>query len=37
VIVGEEPGATKLNKAREADVPILDEQALAALLDENRS
>jgi DNA ligase (NAD+) len=35
VIVGEEPGATKLNKAREADVPILDEQALAKLLDEN--
>ena len=35
VIVGEEPGATKLNKAREVGVPILDEQALAKLLDEN--
>jgi DNA ligase (NAD+) len=35
VIVGEEPGATKLNKARETGVPILDEQALAKLLDEN--
>jgi DNA ligase (NAD+) len=32
VIVGEEPGATKLNKAREVGVPILDEQALAKLL-----
>jgi DNA ligase (NAD+) len=35
VIVGEEPGATKLNKAREAGVPILDEAALAKLLGEN--
>jgi DNA ligase (NAD+) len=35
VIVGEEPGATKLNKARDVGVPILDEQALAKLLDEN--
>ena len=35
VIVGEDPGATKLNKAREVGVPILDEQALARLLDEN--
>ena len=25
VIVGEEPGGTKLNKARELEVPILDE------------
>jgi DNA ligase (NAD+) len=32
VIVGEEPGATKLNKARETGVPILDEAALAKLL-----
>jgi DNA ligase (NAD+) len=35
VIVGEEPGATKLNKARETGVPILDEAALAKLLDES--
>jgi DNA ligase (NAD+) len=35
VVVGEEPGATKLNKAREVGVPILDEQALAKLLDDN--
>jgi DNA ligase (NAD+) len=35
VIVGEEPGATKLNKAREAGVPVLDEQALAGLLEAN--
>jgi DNA ligase (NAD+) len=35
VIVGEEPGATKLGKAREAGVPILDEQALAELLHAN--
>jgi DNA ligase (NAD+) len=35
LIAGEEPGATKLNKARETGVPILDEQALAKLLDEN--
>ena len=33
VIVGEEPGAAKLNKARETGVPILDEAALAKLLD----
>jgi DNA ligase (NAD+) len=32
VIVGDEPGATKLNKARELEVPILDEQALKKLL-----
>jgi DNA ligase (NAD+) len=32
VIVGEEPGATKLTKAREVGVQILDEQALAELL-----
>jgi DNA ligase (NAD+) len=35
VIVGEEPGATKLNKAREVGVPVLDEQALAGLLEAN--
>jgi DNA ligase (NAD+) len=35
VIVGEEPGATKLKKAREVGVPILDEQALAGLLQAN--
>jgi DNA ligase (NAD+) len=35
VIVGEEPGATKLTKARELEVPILDEQALAKLLRAN--
>ena len=35
VIVGEEPGATKLNKASETGVPILDEAALAKLLDES--
>jgi len=35
VIVGEDPGATKLNKAREVGVPILDEQALADLLQAN--
>jgi DNA ligase (NAD+) len=35
VIVGEEPGATKLNKAREAEVPILNEQDLARLLEAN--
>jgi DNA ligase (NAD+) len=35
VIVGEEPGATKLNKARELEVPVLDEAALAKLLDAN--
>jgi DNA ligase (NAD+) len=35
VIVGEEPGATKLNKAREVGVAILEEQALAKLLEEN--
>jgi DNA ligase (NAD+) len=35
VVVGEEPGGTKLNKARELEVPILDEAALAKLLDEN--
>jgi DNA ligase (NAD+) len=35
VIAGEEPGATKLNKARETGVPILDEAALAKLLDES--
>jgi DNA ligase (NAD+) len=33
VIVGEEPGATKLKKAREVEVPILDEQALVQLLE----
>jgi DNA ligase (NAD+) len=32
VIVGEDPGATKLNKARELEVPILNEQELAKLL-----
>ena len=35
VIVGEEPGATKLSKAREVGVPILDERALADLLNGN--
>ncbi len=35
VVVGEDPGATKLNKARDLDVPILDEQALAKLLRSN--
>jgi DNA ligase (NAD+) len=35
VIVGEEPGATKLNKARENGVRILDEAAFAKLLDES--
>ena len=35
VIVGEEPGASKLNKARDVGVPILDEQALAELLGAN--
>jgi DNA ligase (NAD+) len=35
VIVGEEPGASKLNKAREVGVQILDEQALAELLNAN--
>ncbi len=35
VIVGEEPGATKLSKAREVGVPILDEQALTDLLQAN--
>ena len=35
VIVGEDPGATKLNKAREVGVPILDEQALVDLLQAN--
>ena len=34
VIVGEEPGATKLKKAREAGVPILDEAALVKLLNQ---
>ena len=32
VIVGEEPGASKLAKAQKAGVPILDEAALLALL-----
>jgi DNA ligase (NAD+) len=35
VIVGEEPGASKLNKAREVGVQILDERALAELLNAN--
>jgi DNA ligase (NAD+) len=35
VVVGEEPGAAKLKKAREAGVPILDEAALVKLLDES--
>jgi DNA ligase (NAD+) len=35
VIVGEEPGKTKLSKARDLEVAILDEQALAKLLAEN--
>ena len=35
LIAGEEPGSAKLNKAREAGVPILDEAALVKLLDES--
>jgi DNA ligase (NAD+) len=35
VIVGEEPGATKVNKAREAGVQMLNEQELAKLLRDN--
>src|SRR4051812_27350989 len=33
VIVGEEPGASKLTKARKAEVPLLSEDDLAHLLD----
>jgi DNA ligase (NAD+) len=32
LIVGEDPGASKLTKARKAEVPILDESALVELL-----
>ena len=32
VIVGEEPGSTKLKKARELGTPLLDEAALTSLL-----
>jgi len=35
LIAGEEPGAAKVKKAREAGVPILDEAALVKLLDES--
>jgi DNA ligase (NAD+) len=36
LIVGEEPGASKLTKAQRAGVPLLDEAALKALLDSSR-
>ena len=32
LVVGEEPGASKLTKARKLDVPLLDEAALNELL-----
>ena len=32
LIVGEEPGNSKLTKARKLEVPLLDEQALLDLL-----
>ena len=35
LVAGEEPGAAKVNKAREAGVAILDEAALVKLLDES--
>jgi len=34
-VVGEEPGASKLTKAQKADVPILSESDLLALLGES--
>src|SRR3954447_7530543 len=35
LVVGEEPGASKLTKAQKADVPILSESDLLALLGES--
>jgi DNA ligase (NAD+) len=35
IVVGEEPGASKLTKAQKAEVPILSESELLALLGEN--
>ncbi|MGN6430583.1 MAG: NAD-dependent DNA ligase LigA [Gaiellaceae bacterium] len=37
VVVGEEPGGTKFNKARQLGTPLLDEAALKDLLATNRS
>jgi NAD-dependent DNA ligase len=34
-VVGEEPGASKLTKAQKAEVPILSESDLLALLGES--